>query len=430
MEQAAGESDSSSFRTHDSFTDSKIRDTLCSLKLNDSQLNAVLDCLSASQEYQKDSTIKLIWGPPGTGKTSTISTMLWALLIKKRRTLSCAPTNTAITEITSRLLKLVREFSSDDWSLGDLVLIGNKNRMKIDDNLSGVFLDDRVDRLLKCFAPLTGWRSCLHSMMYLLENAVSKYEMYLERIEEEEEQRRKQKEEEEQRRKEKEKKKEEKKEEPLIKMTLKEFLSKEFFLLAMNLNISIKTLSEDLPKAFISDENFKNMNLLMELLNVIGSLLKSEDVTDQILDELFRTTVDEDINIFLFMEFLRIRDDMTKKIKLRRTRSFCIQVIRALSRNLHLPDIFSRHSIQEFCLQKAILIFCTSSSSFRLHHVEMEKPLEILVVDEAAQLKECECLIPLQLPRIQHAIFIGDEHQLPALVKSQVHIQTLVIFIF
>ena len=128
------------------------------------------------------------------------------------------------------------------------------------------------------------------------------------------------------RRKEKKKKKEEKKEEPLIKMTLKEFLSKEFFLLAMNMNISIRTLSEDLPKAFISDENFKNMNLLIELLNVIGSLLKSEDVTDQILDELFRTTVDEDINIFLFMEFLRIRDDMTKKIKLRRTRSFCIPV--------------------------------------------------------------------------------------------------------
>jgi senataxin len=47
-------------------------------------------------------------------------------------------------------------------------------------------------------------------------------------------------------------------------------------------------------------------------------------------------------------------------------------------------------------------------------------PLELLIVDEAAQLKECETLIPLQLPGIRQAVFIGDEYQLPALVKSKV----------
>uniref|UniRef100_A0A0D9W8K7 DNA2/NAM7 helicase-like C-terminal domain-containing protein n=1 Tax=Leersia perrieri TaxID=77586 RepID=A0A0D9W8K7_9ORYZ len=47
-------------------------------------------------------------------------------------------------------------------------------------------------------------------------------------------------------------------------------------------------------------------------------------------------------------------------------------------------------------------------------------PLELLVVDEAAQLKECETLIPMQLPGIKQAVFIGDECQLPALVKSKI----------
>lgn len=50
----------------------------------------------------------------------------------------------------------------------------------------------------------------------------------------------------------------------------------------------------------------------------------------------------------------------------------------------------------------------------------MKQPIEVLVVDEAAQLKECESLIPLQLSAIQNAIFVGDEFQLPAFVKSQV----------
>uniref|UniRef100_A0A2N9FCU5 DNA2/NAM7 helicase-like C-terminal domain-containing protein n=1 Tax=Fagus sylvatica TaxID=28930 RepID=A0A2N9FCU5_FAGSY len=41
-------------------------------------------------------------------------------------------------------------------------------------------------------------------------------------------------------------------------------------------------------------------------------------------------------------------------------------------------------------------------------------------VDEAAQLKECESTIPLQLPGLRHAILVGDERQLPAMVKSKV----------
>ncbi|KAK1281543.1 hypothetical protein QJS10_CPB22g01221 [Acorus calamus] len=50
----------------------------------------------------------------------------------------------------------------------------------------------------------------------------------------------------------------------------------------------------------------------------------------------------------------------------------------------------------------------------------MVEPLELLVIDEAAQLKECESLIPLQLTGIRHAILIGDVCQLPAMVKSKV----------
>ncbi|XP_020249498.1 helicase sen1-like [Asparagus officinalis] len=150
-------------------------------KHNDSQQNAVLDCLFESDQHGENS-IKLIWGPPGTGKTKTISSLLWAFLTKKCRTLSCAPTNTAVKEVASRLLRLVKEYSSSskNCSLGDIVLFGNKSRMKINDDLSEIFLDDRVSRLSKCFSRLTGWSYCLISMMNFLENAISHYEMYLE----------------------------------------------------------------------------------------------------------------------------------------------------------------------------------------------------------------------------------------------------------
>jgi len=57
----------------------------------------------------------------------------------------------------------------------------------------------------------------------------------------------------------------------------------------------------------------------------------------------------------------------------------------------------------------------TASGSFMLHSLDI-KPLDILVIDEAAQLKECESIIPLLLPEINHAVLIGDEHQQPSIV--------------
>jgi senataxin len=51
------------------------------------------------------------------------------------------------------------------------------------------------------------------------------------------------------------------------------------------------------------------------------------------------------------------------------------------------------------------------------------KPVNLLVIDEAAQLKECESVIPLQLPGISHAILVGDECQLHAMVRSNVSIK-------
>ncbi|PHU08380.1 hypothetical protein BC332_20240 [Capsicum chinense] len=44
--------------------------------------------------------------------------------------------------------------------------------------------------------------------------------------------------------------------------------------------------------------------------------------------------------------------------------------------------------------------------------------LEMVVIDEAAQLKECESTIPLQLLGLCDAILIEDDKQLPAMTAG------------
>jgi superfamily I DNA and/or RNA helicase len=47
-------------------------------------------------------------------------------------------------------------------------------------------------------------------------------------------------------------------------------------------------------------------------------------------------------------------------------------------------------------------------------------PLDVLIVDEAAQVRECELVIPLRLHWVKHVVLVGDDCQLSSLVKSKV----------
>ncbi|KAF8398737.1 hypothetical protein HHK36_014595 [Tetracentron sinense] len=164
--------------------DSNLRADLHSFNLNDSQMDAVLSSI-ATRGCNHKKSIKLIWGPPGTGKTKTVGSLLWAFLRMKCRTLTCAPTNIAIVEVTTRLLRLVRDsLQHESYGLGDIVLFGNGERMKIDDHddLFDVFLDYRVDSLEECFAPHSGWEHRINLMIRLLENPRKQYLWYLEGI--------------------------------------------------------------------------------------------------------------------------------------------------------------------------------------------------------------------------------------------------------
>ena len=112
----------------------KLGAVIRSFDLNGAQEEGVLSCIAA-RECSHKNTVKLIWGPPGTGKTKTATSLLFALLKRRCRTLTYAPTNVAVLELTSWFIRLVMK-SHDylTYGLGDIVLFGNRNRMKIDND--------------------------------------------------------------------------------------------------------------------------------------------------------------------------------------------------------------------------------------------------------------------------------------------------------
>ncbi|XP_022642994.1 probable helicase MAGATAMA 3 isoform X1 [Vigna radiata var. radiata] len=397
----------------DSATYSKVKNIVLSQNLNESQKDAVLNCVT-SRECQHNDTVKLIWGPPGTGKTKTVASLLFSLLELKVRTLTCAPTNTAVLEVAARLHNLVKESLEFDIGFGDIVVFGNKSRMKVDcyRGLSDVFLDYRVNNLLKC----SGWKHSLESMIKLLEYPEEQYDSY----KREEENSVKSLEEFAMQ-----KYFSEKNDDPLTLELLKDFTSitEQYLLYKDEKKKSIKTLDQFFIERFRSNTEQIEKNLGTLRMHLPTSLVPLAEIK----------------KIPIALDLLRSLENSLCKAKLKQTsggceegesivdflrrlsikKEECLIKLRSLSQTILLPNIRDKYEMAKFCLMRARLIFCTASSSTKLFEDGMT-PVEFLVIDEAAQLKECESTIPLQLPGLHHVILIGDERQLPAVVKSQV----------
>ncbi|KAL5827573.1 hypothetical protein ACOSQ3_019411 [Xanthoceras sorbifolium] len=388
--------------------------------LNDSQVKAVSACLSKMHCDHKCS-VELIWGPPGTGKTKTVSIILFNLLKMKCRTLVCAPTNVAITEVAYRVLKLVKEsFEADSGRdtmscpLGDILLLGNKERLKVGGEIEEIYMDYHVKMLRECFGRFTGWKHQFASMSAFLEDCVSQYHRFLENELKKNKKKKKKK-------KVKGNGNEAEKKESMNKTdgskwknkSFLEFVRERFKCSATALKKCLSVCLSHIPGNYISGNNLRNMISLGSLLASFEALLLQDNVNSEEVEELFSHSVIEDLSQSIMDE---------KYQKLHKKRSECHSVLNVLQNSFHeldFPRSVSRRSLEKFCLKKASLIFCTASGSYKLHSAKME-PFKFLVIDEAAQLKECESAIPLQLPGIQHAILIGDESQLPAMVKSNV----------
>ncbi|CAH9131432.1 unnamed protein product [Cuscuta epithymum] len=385
--------------TSSSSSAKNIEDSLLA-KLNESQANAVLTCLERMKCHHI-SHVDLIWGPPGTGKTSTVSILLFMLLKKQCRTLICAPTNVAITQVASRVLRLAQECYKDESSeknliypLGDVVLFGNKDRLKLGEYIEEIYLDYRVERLHECFGSLTGWRHCICTAISFLEDSVSDHEVFEENklI----------------------KKKEliengQTLDESVEPISFAEFLKLRFDGAVLSLRSCMVTMCTHIPRHFIQEYNFQAINSLICHLDFLKeALFQKQMPSDEDLKEFFSQPITSEVfSDTSSLVWLRIQ---------------CISILKTLLvslEKLEFPSLLNGVSIMDFCLKLPSLVFCTSSSSFKLHSVEME-PFKLLVIDEAAQLRECESIIPLQLPGINHAILVGDECQLPAIVHSNV----------
>ncbi|GJT76661.1 UvrD-like helicase, ATP-binding domain, P-loop containing nucleoside triphosphate hydrolase [Tanacetum coccineum] len=186
------------------------------------------------------------------------------------------------------------------------------------------------------------------------------------------------------------------------------FVQERFNSLAPSLRRCILTFCTHILRNFMGESIFQNMISLLENISSLESLLFHKNLVSEELEDLFNSKDD----------FVKSRE-MSSMGSIRAISLSVLRTLQISLEGLAFPCFSNKYAIKQFYFQTASVIFCTTSSSYKLHAVNME-PLNILVIDEAAQLKEAESTIPLQLPGMKHTIFIRDERQLPAMVNNNV----------
>ncbi|XP_058748085.1 probable helicase MAGATAMA 3 [Vicia villosa] len=487
------------------------KEIINSQNLNASQEEAVSSCVSMINCSHANT--KLIWGPPGTGKTKTVACLLFSLLKLKTRTLTCAPTNTAVLQVAIRLHGLVVDsLEQDTYGLGDIVLFGNSKRMKLDcfPSLEDIFLDYRVKHLMQCYAE---WKPNFESLIKLLrdpkeqyflemsqknfvmkedsviayayhayrkayqrQGLVLKFEVFVQQVwgnitklyqlNEDDKQE--------------------------CMLITEQFVKERIGKLRMNglqfilhtLYTSIMQLFEGPRGQIFSKMGYKSFDdfCMYNILASTYSAYKQNKYDDTVTFEDYVKRARKDIlelyqrvmtmERFVKRRFRELREKLKflihtlcthmpksfisvnkmlkaldllqsleislSQAKFKQTvddyeeesipacfgpssleRNECIRILSLLSNSISRLEFKVKDRVEQFCLSNATLILCTASSSIKFYSQEM-RPVKFLVIDEAAMLKECESTIPLQLPGLTRCILIGDERQLPALVKSKI----------
>ncbi|XP_051116031.1 uncharacterized protein LOC127241158 [Andrographis paniculata] len=416
-----------------------VKATLDSFGLNESQKDAVSNCVALTRCGHR-SRVKLIWGPPGTGKTKTVASLVFLLLRMRCKTLICAPTNVAVIGVAKRLMSyLSGELVHGVYGLGDVVVFGNEERMKIDEHkdLFDVFLNHRVKVLGRCLDPEIGWRGTLAKMIRLLDNPNESYKKYkqeeekddhngdidiMEKVESFEEMLKgdiwkriviesvmpKKKRSKLMRKfprgdvKARNSKCSKGVGGKIIRLSFDEFFKETFFSLGKLLIFSLRGLYTHLPTSFLSIKMVEKMTSAVSMLQEIETQLCKFDLKDNRKRSTTLSKEDGALRVDCVFNLNGVRVECLKELN-----------------SLHETFVVNVGcDIRSFCLENAELVFCTASSSAKLYMTNMS--LELAIIDEAAQLKECESCIPLQLPSLRHAVLVGDEKQLPAMVVSKI----------
>lgn len=438
----------------------KLVDAYCNHRsLNSSQSISLRSAVSPLLAKEGTPHVRIIQGPPGTGKTSMLVSLLSVVGSIDCRTLVSAPTNAAVFEVCRRIMcffdrneerkqETFSDFcelrmqeaassgalrcSSRRLALSDIVVVGSQKRMAglVEGNdVSKVFLAQRVKRLRKALHPLTGWRSSSQALQKFLDDAPSQYQALMQENQKSvgnpevpdscgtilntqvvagNERRPNRK---------------ERKNQGRMTDSFWSFAKTKMVQLQAQIEYGSEVITTELPKVFLDVQITKTMTSASKLMKKLFEIMPLEGPPDATVWFSSNANIDA---ITAYLSRTRLDDNTTAiKCSFLRTKYKLLEIFRQQSGYILLKSAGYPQGrnpncrwLEKECVRNARLVFSTVSSAGG--PLLAAGAFDLAIIDEASQLVEAETTIITRRIGLTQLLLVGDQKQLPATVISQV----------
>uniref|UniRef100_J3N9W6 DNA2/NAM7 helicase-like C-terminal domain-containing protein n=1 Tax=Oryza brachyantha TaxID=4533 RepID=J3N9W6_ORYBR len=179
--------------------------------------------------------------------------------------------------------------------------------------------------------------------------------------------------------------------------------------LAMEVKKCSHLLIDRFSDISLSDDDIQNLNKLTRGISHLENQMQNCDITHSNVERIFG------LGSGLGFDLEGIGFYITE---LNETRMNCLGLIEIVVNSIELPQLNDRKEFEEFCIKHSRTIICTPACSSQLHDLKLDS-IDILLVDDAGQIRESDMLMPLSFsPR--HIVMLGDHLHIQPMVKSEV----------
>ncbi|KAB8115998.1 hypothetical protein EE612_056900 [Oryza sativa] len=347
-------------------------------KYNEEQ-QCAMTCIMSKVGCHHNHSVDLVWGPPGTGKTRLAAGLAICMLNLRLRILVCVPKKRDIHIFLQSLQKVDPSF--DFRGIVVLNRLSNSESIKNCNKLHEMNLENRAQALYCC---IFLWRSFVKELGFVLGlkpyckekcdhdgcTICSK-----------------------------------------SKLTVFSFSSfkEKVCALAIDVEKCSRILIDNLSDILLSNYNIEILNKLLSGLSHLEDRIKNSDIT--------QSGVEKEFGLASGIDF-SWEEVGCNVAELNEIRMTCLGLIEVVMNSIELPQLDDRKDLEEFCIRHSRIIICTPVCSSQLRELKLDT-IDILLVDDAAQIKEIDMLIPLSFsPR--HIVMFGDHLHLQPMVKSEV----------
>lgn len=328
--------------------------------------------------------VKLLWGPPGSGKTLVITKVLRYLQHLSMRILICVPSE-------DHVLSLLMLLEESEYKFNDHLVLDNLEGREITEKVRETCLQDRSQDFLCC---IKMYGQLVHEMLLLLN-----LEMFCTKKCDHESVTRCG-------------------ETSLPVFTL-EIFKNSFSTLVTGMRQCLLELKDRFSGMCLKNENVESIGKLLDTLEVLDNLLNHE-----IKDE---KSVHQAFGLVTMAPSVPRHHECLFPEKLNSARLACSKAVETLKHSITLPKHFhERKDVENYCIQKCQVIVSSTCSNYRLLQLDT-KQIDLLIVDGAANIKEYDLIVPLRLP-IRHVWMSGTENKQPT--TNKVHFLSMLYSIY